>query len=348
MDTKLKNVKKQADKLTLIIVAGVFASFFIFSSGHGFDGAFVIALFFSVIVFLVLREYLNNRVSEYEKVLCIVSSLTKDDFENTIKENLGVFEPLKEELQQIQHEVRSAIETEVKSERMKTELITNVSHDLKTPLTAITTYVELLKKEDITQEERASYIETLEKKSARMKVLIEDLFDLSKANSNDVTLDSSNVDIVNLMKQVMIEHTEKYADMGLEVIWDVPEEVVELSLDNQKTYRVFENLFLNIEKYAMKNSRVYIDVSVDDKAQIVIRNMSEKPLHISGEQLTERFVRGDEARNTEGSGLGLAIAKSFVEVQGGTFAVTVDGDLFKAEISFKREECKKEVISDIH
>lgn len=219
---------------------------------------------------------------------------------------------------------------------MKTELITNVSHDLKTPLTAIITYVELLKKNDITEEQRNSYIETLEKKSARMKVLIEDLFDLSKASSNDMVLDISGVDIVNLMKQVVVEHEEKYKEMGLELIWNVPEERLELSLDNQTTYRIFENLFLNIEKYAMENSRVYIDAcrQKDESVEIIIRNMSAEPLYIPGDRLTERFVRGDASRNTEGSGLGLAIAKSFTEVQKGSFEVCVDGDLFKTVMKF--------------
>lgn len=194
-----------------------------------------------------------------------------------------------------------------------------------------------VKKEDITEEERASYIETLEKKSAQMKILIEDLFDLSKASSNDVMLDITGVDIVNLMRQVTVEHNEKYEELELQLIWNVPEEKVELQLDNQKTYRVFENLFLNIEKYAMKNSRVYIDVmDLDSNVQIVMRNMSAEPLHISGEHLMERFVRGDASRNTEGSGLGLAIAKSFIEVQKGTFEVVVDGDLFKTVTKFKK------------
>lgn len=171
-----------------------------------------------------------------------------------------------------------------------------------------------------------------------MKVLIEDLFDLSKASSNDVTLEITEVDIVKLMRQVVVEHNEKYEKMGLQLIWNVPEEKVDVQLDNQKTYRVFENLFLNIEKYAMKSSRVYIDVCAGDNVEIIIRNMSAEPLHIPGEQLTERFVRGDASRNTEGSGLGLAIAKSFVEVQKGSFEVVVDGDLFKTVISWKSLE----------
>ena len=148
------------------------------------------------------------------------------------------------------------MDEEVKSQRMKTELITNVSHDLKTPLTAITTYVELLKKEDLTEEERKSYIETLEKKSLRLKVLIEDLFEVSKASTNNITLNLMDVDVVNLMKQVSIEHEDKFKAMGLTMRWKVPDKKVILKLDNQKTYRIFENLFVNIQKYAMPDSRV--------------------------------------------------------------------------------------------
>ena len=331
----MKNVKKEENRLLVVILASVFCCLFLFGLGSGAGVSFLLAICFTGLVFFIVKEYLDNRIYEYEKMLIVIQTLTKENFDEVAKENIGVFEPIKEELQKLHGDVRNAIETEVKSERMKTELITNVSHDLKTPLTAITTYVELLKKEDITDEDRNSYIETLEKKSARMKVLIEDLFDLSKANSNDVTLDISQVDVVNLMKQVVVEHNESYESRGLQLIWNTPEDKVEVSLDNQKTYRIFENLFLNIEKYAMKNSRVYIDVSAGKKVEIVLRNMSEEPLHISGEQLTERFVRGDQSRNTEGSGLGLAIAKSFTEVQGGQFEVIVDGDLFKTKMVFQ-------------
>ncbi len=331
MDTRLK---KEANKVLLIIGMGVFLILFLVTSGKGFKEAFFFTIIFSAIVTFALKEYLDARLNEYEKILRLIQTLTQDGFE--VKDNLGVFEPIKEELLELHGQVKQAIETGVKSERMKAELITNVSHDLKTPLTAITTYVELLKKEDITEEERKDYLETLEKKSGRMKVLIEDLFDLSKANSNDVTLDISSVDIINLMKQVVVEHNEMYEKMGLQLIWNTPAEKIEVPLDSQKTYRIFENLFLNIEKYAMKNSRVYIDICNDKNVEIIIRNMSAEPLHISGEQLTERFVRGDKSRNTEGSGLGLAIAKSFTEVQKGQFEVTVDGDLFKIHIVFSK------------
>ena len=221
---------------------------------------------------------------------------------------------------------------------MKTDLISNVSHDLKTPLTAITTYVELLKKPDITPEERADYIDTLERKAFRLKVLIEDLFEVSKAQSANVSLDLMEVDLVNLIRQVAVEHREKLAEEGLELRWKVPEGKVSLELDAQKTYRVFENLFVNLEKYAMPNSRVYVEIAeTDDEVRTVIKNMSATELNVAPEELTERFVRGDASRNTEGSGLGLAIARSFTELQKGTFAVDVDGDLFKVTLVWKKD-----------
>ena len=221
---------------------------------------------------------------------------------------------------------------------MKTDLISNVSHDLKTPLTAITTYVELLKKPDITPEERADYIDTLERKAFRLKVLIEDLFEVSKAQSANVSLDLMEVDLVNLIRQVAVEHREKLAEEGLELRWKVPEGKVSLELDAQKTYRVFENLFVNLEKYAMPNSRVYVEIAeTDDEVRTVIKNMSATELNVAPEELTERFVRGGASRNTEGSGLGLAIARSFTELQKGTFAVDVDGDLFKVTLVWKKD-----------
>lgn len=255
-----------------------------------------------------------------------------------------MFDAFKAELEQVRTGFKKAVDEEVKSQRMKTELITNVSHDLKTPLTAIRTYIELLKKEDITEEERRSYIETLENKSMRLAVLIEDLFEVSKATSNNITLHPVEVDVVNLLKQVSIEHADAYEKRGLEVRWSVPEEKVLAQLDPQKTYRIFENLFGNIQKYAMEKSRVYVQVErinsrgenhvKPDQVEITIKNMSAEELHVASEELTERFVRGDASRNTEGSGLGLAIAKSFTEAQHGTLKIAVDGDLFKVVIRF--------------
>lgn len=291
---------------------------------------------YSVVLFYLLQNYYCRVKKDYQTLLQSVRKIAEGDLETEITEDIGIFEPFKGELAEIQTGFKKAVDEEVKSQRMKTDLITNVSHDLKTPLTAITTYVELLKKPDITEEERKSYIEVLERKSLRLKVLIEDLFEVSKATSNNIVLQLVDVDVVNLMKQVGAEYSDKFAQMGLELRWKVSEEKIVLKLDSQKTYRVFENLFVNIQKYGMPNSRVYLDVEkIDGWIRIIIKNMSAQELYFNADEITERFVRGDASRNTEGSGLGLAIAKSFVEAQGGKFHIEVDGDLFKAVIWWK-------------
>lgn len=295
------------------------------------------AVIYSVVLFYVLENKYDKIVADYQVLRKGTKRIAEGDLNTIITEDIGVFEPMKGDLTQIRDGFKKAVDEEIKSQRMKTELITNVSHDLKTPLTAITTYVELLKKEDITEEERKEYVDTLDRKSQRLKVLIEDLFEVSKASSNNITLNLMNVDIVKLMKQVVVEHKEKYDEAGMQLHWKVPEEKVELQLDSQKTYRIFENLFLNIQKYAMPNSRVYIDVvDEDEQVSIIVKNMSAEPLNVAGEELVERFVRGDASRNTEGSGLGLAIAKNFTEAQKGTFDVCVDGDLFKTTLVWKK------------
>ena len=221
---------------------------------------------------------------------------------------------------------------------MKTELISNVSHDLKTPLTSIITYIDLLKDESITEENRRLYIDTLDRKSQRLQHLIEDLFEVSKVNSGDVHLNIVNVDIVSLMKQTLLELDDKIADSSLILKNNFSSEKIILPLDSQRTFRVFENLIINISKYAMPSSRVYIDIlETDNKVTIMLKNMSATEIDFSVDDIMERFVRGDKSRNTEGSGLGLAIAKSFVELQGGKMNISVDGDLFKVTITFNKK-----------
>ena len=293
---------------------------------------------YSLVLFWLLKRYYDRIFGDYQKLLAAMNRMAEGDLSEPKQEDMGIFDPLQEELTRIRGGFRKAVDEETKSQRMKTDLISNVSHDLKTPLTAITTYVELLKKPDITPEERADYIDTLERKAFRLKVLIEDLFEVSKAQSANVSLDLMEVDLVNLIRQVAVEHREKLAEEGLELRWKVPEGKVSLELDAQKTYRVFENLFVNLEKYAMPNSRVYVEIAeTDDEVRTVIKNMSATELNVAPEELTERFVRGDASRNTEGSGLGLAIARSFTELQKGTFAVDVDGDLFKVTLVWKKD-----------
>lgn len=324
------------EKYTKMIAKAVFLNFIILAllSLLWFWGIAALGIY-SVALFYLLKKNYDKICKNYQTLLLGVRRIAEGDLNTVITEDMGIFEPFRNELVKIRTGFQKAVDEEVKSQRMKTELITNVSHDLKTPLTAITTYVELLKKEDITEEERHSYIDTLEKKAFRLKVLIEDLFEVSKASSNNLLLNPIELDVIHLIKQVNIEYVDKMKEKGLELRWNLPEEKVIVRLDNQKTYRIFENLFVNVLKYAMPNTRVYVDVKKSESAvQIAIKNMSAEELQIDTNEITERFVRGDRSRNTEGSGLGLAIAKSITEAQGGTFRIEIDGDLFKAVLSF--------------
>ncbi len=294
---------------------------------------------YSIILYFILKRYSDDIKRNYAILLGATSKMADGNLEVEIEENVGVFNPLKGELLKVQHGFKKAVEEEMKSQRMRTDLITNVSHDLKTPLTAIITYINLLKDENITEEERRSYINTLDQKSQRLKHLIEDLFEMSKASSDNVTLNYEQIDLGNLIKQVALELADKLEQARVELKMHLPEEKVVLSLDSEKTYRIFENLMVNITKYALPHSRAYIDLeAAEDKVVVVLKNISEQELTFDTQEITERFVRGDLSRNTEGSGLGLAIVKSFVELQDGSFKIRVDGDLFKAVIVWNREK----------
>lgn len=301
-------------------------------------GGFVVTIIYSAVMYLVLRKYVSDLQKKYRILLRATNEMADGNLNLSIPEDLGVFEPFKPQIIRIQEGFRRAVDQEVKSQKMKAELITNVSHDLKTPLTAIITYVNLLKEEGIPQERRLEYLSVLERKSQRLKVLIEDLFEVSKANTQNITLNLAEVDIMNLIKQAAFEMTDKFQAAGLDVRMNLTEEKVLLSLDSQKTYRVYENLFGNIAKYAMEGTRVYVNgFRIDDTVVITLKNISAQEITVDSAELTERFVRGDVSRNTEGSGLGLAIAKSFVELQGGQLTLEVDGDLFKATTVWKQQ-----------
>ena len=285
---------------------------------------------YSVVLYVILRKYVSDLQEKYKVLLKAVDEIANGNLNVTINEDLGVFEPFREQVFQIQDGLKKAVTMEVRSQRIKTELVTNMSHDLKTPLTAIITYVNLLKKEDLTENQRREYLEILERKSLRLKSLIEDLFEFSKANSQNITLNIMDVDIMNLVKQVEFEMSDKMNESGLDVRMNLTEEKVILPLDSQKTFRIYENLFGNIAKYALQGTRVYVNgFRIDDTVVITLKNISAQEITVEAEELTERFVRGNTSRNTEGSGLGLAIAKSFMELQGGTLELEVDGDLFK-------------------
>ena len=296
-----------------------------------------VVILYSIVLFFVIRRYVDKISEKYSKLREATSKIAKGNLDIKVEEDLGLFEPFKTDLEKIQQGFKKAVDEEVKSQKMKTDLISNVSHDLKTPLTAIITYADLLKDENLSEEKRKQYIETLDRKAQRLQVLIEDLFEMSKATSGNITLNIENIDVASLMKQTLLELEDKLEEANLSVRKNIPEGKVILPLDSQRTFRIFENLVINMTKYAMPNTRVFIDMIEDEnKVEIIMKNMAAEEITFNVETIAERFVRGDESRNTEGSGLGLAIAKSFVELQGGKFDISVDGDLFKVTIIFTK------------
>lgn len=325
------DLSKNADKVIVkyvilnFILLALLSMLWIFGIG--------MLLVYSVVLFLMIRKYIGRLQEQYIELLRITDSIASGNLNTPMGKNLGIFNAYQAQLARIQEGFKRAVDEEVKSQKMKTELITNVSHDLKTPLTAIITYIDLLKEENLTPEQRREYLRTLEKKSIRLKVLIEDLFEVSKADSRNIVLNPVPLDIGNLITQVYLEYQDRLDEQHLDFRFRMPEEKIILNLDSQKTYRVFENLYTNISKYAMPHTRVYLSMEpYEEGVYIELKNISASELSVNPNDLTERFVRGDSSRNTEGSGLGLAIASSFVELQGGTMRLEVDGDLFKVKI----------------
>jgi len=318
--------KTEKTFLKIVIINGLI----LFLISSLWVAGFAVTLVYSLLLYFVLKKYVGKIQKNYQTLLQATNEIAEGNLNVTIKEELGVFEPFRPQITRIQSGFKKAVEDEVKSQRMKGELITNVSHDLKTPLTAIITYIGLLKEKNLSEEQRKEYLDTLERKSLRMKVLIEDLFEISKASSKTIQLEIVDVDLIHLIKQVHLEMADKLNDSGLEVKMLLPNEKIIVPLDSQKTFRIYENLFGNIAKYALAKTRVYVTGTVTkDAVVIVMKNISAKEITVNPEELTDRFVRGDVSRNTEGNGLGLAIAKSFTELQGGTLSLEVDGDLFK-------------------
>lgn len=240
-----------------------------------------------------------------------------------------------DDLNRIGDGIALAVEKQLKSERMKTELITNVSHDIKTPLTSIINYVDLLKKEDIQPDEAKEYIAVLDRQSQRLRKLTEDVIEASKASTGNIPVELSQTDMNVLLSQAAGEYEDKLAQNQLELVLNLPEKPLQIMADGRLLWRVFDNLMGNAVKYAMPGTRVYVTTSeTDGRAEAVFKNVSKVQLNISADELMERFMRGDTSRNTEGSGLGLSIADSLTALQGGKFAVDIDGDLFKARVSF--------------
>lgn len=318
---------------------------------------FVIGIFWSfILIFMGVNVYDNKNlilgfifISAVETLIIIFCAIAfqrvkhggekivSGDLENKIDTTymFGDIKDFADSLNNINLGLQSAIDDKMKSERFKTELITNVSHDIKTPLTSIVNYVDLIKKEECENEKIKEYIDVLDRQSIRLKKLIEDLVEASKASTGNLSVELDKCNLSLLMNQAIGEFYEKLELNNLQVIQSQENQDVYIMADGRRLWRVIDNLLNNICKYAMSGTRVYIDLKrKNGKAIVTFRNISNTPISLSSEELTERFVRGDRSRNTEGSGLGLSIAKSLTELQGGSFAVSADGDLFKVVLSF--------------
>ena len=302
-----------------------------------FTYGIILALIYSIILFIIFKKNLDEFKKDYQILLNALHKLSNGDFNVTIHDDIGIFNSLGYEFANIKDSFEKAVNKEVKSQKLKTELITNVSHDLKTPLTSIITYIDLLKDENLDVNKRKDYITTLDHNSLRLKNLIDDLFEISKINSGNVKLNIVDVDIVALVQQAKFELNDYFEKKHLIFKTKYPNKKIILALDSLKTYRIFENLLINISRYALDNTRVYIEINdYNDCIEIVFKNISANEIKISEERLVERFVQGDISRNNKGSGLGLAIAKSFTELQNGIFKIKIDGDLFKVIVIFKK------------
>lgn len=295
----------------------------------------IFAILYVIISFLYIRKQSMKVRNDYKNMLDFIEQLSHGHFDTEIEDDLGIFNSMRDRLNNLKIGFEAAVKEETKSQNMKTELITNVSHDLKTPLTCIKNYVILLKNTQADETTRTEYLNQLERYTNRLSNLIQDLFDVSKASSGNIDLHPIDLRLQALVDQSLAECIEVLESKDIQVVKNVEDVVVHL--DGDKTYRVFENLLTNIGKYAMPHSRAYIDIhEEEDYVSVIFKNMSEVEINFSSEEIQERFVRGDKSRHETGSGLGLAIAKSFVVAQGGTFDIEIDGDLFKVIMTFKK------------
>lgn len=326
--------KEITTKLIIFYIAFLLISVFliIITATIGFLGIILLLIFWSLALYVILN---------YCKQLNSIKQTLKNIYEG--KEDIKIdttnleknLKEMAEYINSLSTGLTKAVEESLKSERMKTQLITNVSHDIKTPLTSIINYVDLLKKEEMPNEKAKEYLEILDNKSQRLKRLTEDLVEASKATSGNIKLNIENINVKELINQISGEFEDKLKERNLELIMKMPKEVVTIKADSRYLYRVIENMYTNIAKYALEGSRVYVDVIKEqNKVQIELKNISKAKLNISTEELMQRFVRGDTSRNTEGSGLGLSIAESLTKLQGGSFNIYLDGDLFKVIIEF--------------
>lgn len=314
--------------LIQMVIVGVIACFWSFG--------IVLSVLYSVLLFFYIRKKLKKVQKDYQVLLKEAHQLADGRFDEEITQDVGIFNALGEEFKNVRTGFEKAVCEEMKSQNMKTELISNVSHDLKTPLTGIKNYAELLGQNNVSEQDKQGYLENLQHYIDRLNNLIEDLFEVSKVNSGNIELNPVELNVVALIQQAQAETEDLLKQKNLTVILDAPENGIVQALDGDKTYRIFENLFTNIAKYALPGTRVYVSATAQPEyTEIVFKNISEAQMNFTPEEIVERFVRGDKSRHESGSGIGLAIVKSFTEVQNGTFSIEIDGDLFKAVVRFK-------------
>lgn len=290
-----------------------------------------------IILVFVSIYIIYKKVNDFEVIRKGIIEVKKGNYDFKIEvEGDGEFREISNDINAITDGIKIVVNNEVKSEKLKSELITNVSHDIKTPLTSIISYVDLLKREGLNSKNANKYLEILDKKSNRLKTLTEDLFEAAKLTSGNIKVNLQEVNINDLISQILGELDEKIQESNLDFKINTQEEKIFALADGRHLSRVMENLLSNIFKYALKNSRVYIDVvKLEKNVLISLKNISAKELNIPADELMERFKRGDESRSSEGNGLGLAIAKSLLEIQNGNLEINIDGDLFKCIISLK-------------
>lgn len=329
----IKNIKSTYQPvLEYLLICICYLVIIIFFDGFGYVSyASEIYVIIVWIYTMVLLNELNFRTQIYE-ITKQVEMMRKGNMNVSIKCTNSELEELGENINHLKQGMEKAINESIKAERLKTDLITNVSHDLKTPLTSIINYTDLLKKEKIENENAKKYIDILEKKSKKLKILTEDLIEVSKISSGNETVALEKIDFKELVLQANGEFAEKFEEKNLEVISNLPKEAVIVDLDGKKMWRVLENLYQNVYKYSLENTRVYVDLIVNDHIVFTIKNISKEKLNISPDELMERFIRGDSSRHTGGNGLGLSIAKDLSKLNGGTLSIQIDGDLFVAKI----------------
>lgn len=335
--------RNTAEKIKVLLVGGAFLFLQFLIIGCIFSGAgvFLLAL---MAVDVAVMIFAIRKADGQDRIMDGLKKISDGELQYKIKTDTltGKQKVMAEYINNIGSGLDAAVENSLKKERMQTELITNVSHDLKTPLTSIINYVDLMKRENPTDPKIQEYLRILDEKSQRLKVLTEDVVEASKASTGNIKLEMNDIDFVEMVQQVIGEFEEKFQEKNLTMMVHFTDEPSIIYADGQRMWRVLENVFGNVVKYAMEGTRVYAEISNrNKKVTFSLKNISAQPLNISADELTERFIRGDVARNTEGSGLGLSIAKSLTELQGGEFKLYLDGDLFKVMITFVAKNYSK-------